>query len=61
MIKINVKHINPSWVKNFGCNSERIESALCEAQGDFSRAADATQKELKDRLERQLAPTPTTS
>ncbi len=48
MIKSNVKHINPYSVKNFGCNSERIERATTLLEGwAQSSFLDATQKELK--------------
>ena len=46
--KSNVKHINHTRVKQFGCNSERIEGARARSSGGAAcSSSDATQKELK--------------
>ena len=50
MIKLNIKHINPTRVKQLGCNSERIEREKSPAPiAPITPEKDATQKELKVR------------
>jgi len=44
----SVKHINPFWAKQFGCNSERIESNRYDMIVTLNKHLDATQKELKE-------------